>query len=156
MRVHHGLHNTLLLLALVLLTGCGAVIDQVRTVTDDEVLAALGGEPNILAMDDTADSFGVTSEGVGQIRGNGCLAATAEGLLFVQWAPRKRLWIPRARILKVGGSNAHLGKSTGDALLRVEFRTEAGLVDSAAWLVHDLPTWLAELRPGSDPDPGRT
>jgi hypothetical protein len=107
-------------------------------------------------MDDTADSFGVTSEGAGQIRGNGCLAATAEGLLFVQWAPRKRLWIPRARILKVGGSNAHLGKSTGDALLRVEFRTEAGLVDSAAWLVHDLPTWLAELRPASDPDPGRT
>jgi hypothetical protein len=58
--------------------------------------------------------------------------------------------LPRARILKVGGSNAHLGKSRGDALLRVEFRTEAGLVDSAAWLVHDLPTWLAELQPGGD------
>jgi hypothetical protein len=67
----------------------------------------------------------------------------------VQWTPRKRLWIPRSRILKVGGSNGHLGKSTGDALLRVEFRTEAGLVDSAAWLVHDLPTWLEELRPGA-------
>ena len=66
------------------------------------------------------------------------------------------VFFPRARILKVGGSNAHLGKSTGDALLRVEFRTEAGLVDSAAWLVHDLPTWLAELRSASDPDPGPT
>jgi hypothetical protein len=152
-RLHHGL---LLLLALVPFTGCGAVIDQVRTDTDDDVLAALGGEPNILVMDDTADSFDVTSEGVGPLLGNGCLAATAEGLLFVQWAPRKRLWIPRARILKVGGSHAHLGKSTADALLRVEFRTEAGLVDSAAWLVRDLPTWLAELRPGVDPDPGRT
>jgi hypothetical protein len=47
----------------------------------------------------------------------------------------------------VGGASTHLGKSTGDALLRVEFRTEAGLVDSAAWLVHDLPTWLEMLRP---------
>jgi len=119
----------------------------VRTDTDEEVLATLGGEPNILAMDDTADSFGVTSAGAGQIRGNGCLAATADGLLFVQWAPKKRLWIPRTRILKVGGASTHLGKSTGDALLRVEFRTEAGLVDSAAWLVHDLPTWLEMLRP---------
>jgi hypothetical protein len=70
----------LLFLSIGLLTGCGAVIDQVRTDTDDEVLATLGGEPNILAMDDTADSFGVTSAGAGQIRGNGCLAATADGL----------------------------------------------------------------------------
>ncbi len=31
------------------------------------------------------DSFGVTSAGAGQIRGNG-LAATPDGLLFVQWA----------------------------------------------------------------------
>jgi len=145
-RLHYRL---LLLLAPVLFTDCGAVIDPVRTDTDDDVLAALGGEPNILVMDDTADSLGVTSQGVGQIRGNGCLAATAEGLLFVQWAPRNRLWIPRARILKVGGSNAHLGKSTSNALLHVEFRTEAGLVDSAAWLVRDLPTWLEELRPGA-------
>ena len=137
----------LLFLSVGLLTGCGAVIDQVRTDTDDEVLATLGGEPNILAMDDTADSFGVTSAGAGQIRGNGCLAATPDGLLFVQWAPKKRLWIPRTRILKVGGAAAHVGKSTGDALLRIEFRTEAGLVDSAAWLVHDLPTWLEMLHP---------
>jgi hypothetical protein len=145
---HHGI-----LLSVGLLIGCGAVIDPVRTDTDEEVLAALGGEPSILAMDDTADSFGVTSAGAGQIRGNGCLAATADGLLFVQWAPKKRLWIPRTRILKVGGSPAHLGKSTGDALLRVEFRTEAGLVDSAAWLVHDLATWLEMLRPPGDVSP---
>jgi hypothetical protein len=139
--------HRVLFLSIGVLTGCGALIDQVRTDTDDEVLATLGGEPNILAMDDTADSFGVTSAGTGQIRGNGCLAATADGLLFVQWAPKKRLWISRTRILKVGGASTHLGKSTGDALLRVEFRTEAGLVDSAAWLVHDLPTWLEMLRP---------
>jgi hypothetical protein len=43
------------------------------------------GEGRILLIDDRANSFGVESAGAIQIRGNGCLAATADEVVFLMW-----------------------------------------------------------------------
>lgn len=103
------------------------------------------GEDRILLMDDRASSFGIESRGVAQIRGNGCLAATDDEVLFVMWIPRRELLIERERITAVERVASHLGKTVGRPLLRVRFVDEAARPDSVAWFVRDLPTWEATL-----------
>ncbi|HYH27368.1 MAG TPA: hypothetical protein VEA19_01170 [Actinomycetota bacterium] len=109
-----------------------------------EVRAGLG-VASILAIDERANGFGVESRGAFQIRGNGCLALTADELVFVLWLPRRELRIPRARITAVERTRWHLGKTVGRELLKVRFESEGGAPDSAAWLVRDLSLWEALL-----------
>ena len=96
-------------------------------------------------MDESAVSFGIESKGVWQVRGNGCLAATSEQVLFIMWLPRKELRIPRERVTAVERATSHLGKTIGRELLRIRFTNDSGQPDSAAWFVRDLPTWEATL-----------
>ncbi len=96
-------------------------------------------------MDDSANSFGVESRGAAQIRGNGCLALTADEVLFVMWLPLRELRISRDRITLVERARSHLGKRVGRPLLRVRFADDIGRDDSVAWLVRDLPAWEAAL-----------
>jgi hypothetical protein len=103
------------------------------------------GEDRILLIDDRANSFGVESAGATQIRGNGCLAATADELVFVMWIPRRELRIRRERITAIERANSHLGKTVGRPLLRLRYLDEAGRPDSIALLVRDLPAWEATL-----------
>ncbi len=105
----------------------------------------LVGEGSIVAIDDRANGFGVTSAGVVQIRGNGCLAASRDELVFVMWVPKRELRIPRARITGIERTRWHLGKTVGRELLLVRFTNERGEEDAAAWLVRDLPLWEATL-----------
>jgi hypothetical protein len=110
----------------------------------EEVRARLG-DSEILAIDESANSFGVESAGVMQIRGNGCLAATRDEVLFIMWVPRKELSIPRPWITAVERADSHLGKSKFRPLLRLRFTDEQGRADSVAWAVRDLPAWEAAL-----------
>lgn len=103
------------------------------------------GEDRILLLDDRANSFGVESRGVAQIRGNGCLVATDDEVLFVMWLPRRELRIDRERITAVERVSSHLGKTVGRPLLRIRYIDEAGRLDSVAWFVRDLPAWEATL-----------
>lgn len=103
------------------------------------------GEERIRLLDDRANSFGVESAGVWQIRGNGCLAATDEEVLFVMWLPRRRIRIPRDRITAVDRVRTHLRKTIGTSLLRLRFIDDAGQSDAIAWFVRDLPAWEATL-----------
>jgi hypothetical protein len=96
-------------------------------------------------IDETANSFGVESAGATQIRGNGCLAATEEEVVFVMWLPRRELRIPRDRITAVERVRSHLGKTIGHELLRLRYIDEAGRPDSMAWFVQDLAAWEATL-----------
>jgi hypothetical protein len=105
----------------------------------------MAGDRALELMDDSANSFGVESCGIAQIRGNGCLALTADEVLFVMWVPRRELRISRERISAVERAGSHLGKTVGRPLLRVRFADEVGRDDSVAWLVHDLPAWEAAL-----------
>ena len=103
------------------------------------------GESEIVLMDESALSLGVESAGVWQVRGNGCLAATNDEILFIMWLPRKELSIPRERVTSIERARAHLGKTIGHELLRVRFVNESGRPDSVAWYVRDLSTWEATL-----------
>ena len=110
----------------------------------DEVRQRLG-DTEIIAIDESANCFGVESAGVTQIRGNGCLAATADELLFIMWIPRKEISIPRPWITAVERADSHLGKRIFRPLLRVRFKDDQNRMDSVAWAVRDLPAWEAAL-----------
>lgn len=110
-----------------------------------EKLRSRLGEDRIVAIDDSANFFGVESRGAAQWRGNGCLVVTLEEVVFLMWLPRRELHVPRARITSVERAKAHLGKTIGRDLLKLRFVDEAGHPDSAAWLVRDLPAWEEAL-----------
>lgn len=99
-----------------------------------------------MLLDDRANSFGIESAGVTQIRGNGCLAATDDEVLFVMWVPRREFRIPRDRITAVERATSHLGKTVARPLLRLRYTNQGGQADSIAWFVSDLPAWETALR----------
>lgn len=109
-----------------------------------DVRARLGAG-RILLMEDGANSFGVESRGRAQIRGNGCLAATADEILFLMWWPRREVRIPRRAVTGVERARSHLGKTVGHELLRVRFTNDEGRPDSIAWWVRDVSRWEALL-----------
>ncbi|HEX6752717.1 MAG TPA: hypothetical protein VF093_03930 [Solirubrobacterales bacterium] len=98
-----------------------------------------------LLREDDANSFGVESAGVWQVRGNGNLALTKHELLFAQWVPNRLLRIPRDSIVKVTTTRSHLGKTIGRDLLKVFWTTDLGDQDSIALWVRDLDGWLEAL-----------
>src|SRR5688500_13064995 len=117
-------------------------IRRLRSSAEAEVLA--GGR--VRMMDASANLAGVMSRGVTQLRGNGCLAAYEDELVFVQWVPRRTLRIPRSAITGVGRVRVFLGKTKGKPMLEVLWAGEDGS-DSAGWWVSDLEAWEKELRP---------
>ena len=112
--------------------------------TAEEVRSRLG-EGEILAIDESALCFGIESKGAFQLRGNGCLAATNDEVLFIMWLPHREISIPRAWITAVERAQSHLGKRIFRTLLRIGFTDEQGRADSVAWYVRDLPAWEAAL-----------
>lgn len=99
-----------------------------------------------LLREDDANSFGVESAGVWQVRGNGNLALTKHELLFAQWMPNRLLRISRGSIVEVTTVRSHLGKTIRRDLLKVVWSTDLGTQDSIALWVGDLDDWLAALR----------
>jgi hypothetical protein len=132
-------------LAFAALAASGCNLGRMRAEAVADVSGKLG-RPNILLMDDAAQSFGLESWGHAQLRGNGCLAATADTLLFRQWSPARDFRIPRAAIVAVDTPTWHLGKSHFHPLLHVAFTNDAGQRNSIAWDVRDLTAWLRLLR----------
>lgn len=95
-----------------------------------------------------ANSFGLQSEGVMQIRGNGTLLLTRHALVFEMWMPQKRLVIPLNAITELSTPRTFLSKGRGRPLLRVDFKTDDGSADAIAWLVRDLDETLASIQAG--------
>ncbi|MDY6835087.1 MAG: hypothetical protein SVY53_09855 [Chloroflexota bacterium] len=87
-----------------------------------------------------ANSFGQSSRGARQIRGNGALILTAQELTFIMFLPRRITSIPVCNIASVTKAKRHLGKSTIRPLLRVDFQSSNG-DDSIAWSVDHLDEW---------------
>lgn len=103
---------------------------------------------SILLIDRLARSFGVESQGLAQIRGNGCLVATPEVLAFSMWVPRRDLVIRRADIESVEIARTHLGKVGAVLpLVKVRFRNSAGGTDSIAWQLREPERWVEVLSP---------
>ena len=120
------------------------ILDRWRRPAAAEVRSKLG-EGQILAIDGSANFFGLESKGRWQIRGNGCLAATAHEILFRMWIPRREVTIPRDRIIAVEHARSHLGKTVFRPILRIRFTRADGHRDAAAWWVRDLAAWDAAL-----------
>ena len=104
------------------------------------------GPDRVLLLEDGANSFGVESRGPWQIRGNGCLGASDEEILFIMWFPRREIHIRRERVTAVERARSHLGKTIFRDLLRVRYTNDDGVPDSAAWWVRDLVRWEEVLR----------
>jgi hypothetical protein len=101
-------------------------------------------EHSISRIDPMANLFGVRSSGMRQVRGNGVLLATADGLYFRMLAPKREIAIPVKEITGFGTEKSFLGKSKGVPLLRVDYLSARG-PESAAWAVRDLDGWLSTL-----------
>lgn len=98
-----------------------------------------------LLREEDANSFGVESAGVWQVRGNGNLALTEHELLFAQWIPNRLLRIQRDSIVEVTMARSHLGKTARRDLLKVTWTNDLGAQDSIALWVPDLDGWLEAL-----------
>jgi hypothetical protein len=102
-------------------------------------------EEEILSRDLMANSFGLQSKGVFQVRGNGALVLTRGGLHFFMLLREEELRIPLDAILEAGLVRAHLGKTVGRKLLKVRFLRD-GAEDAVAWYVRDPAAWESKLR----------
>ena len=110
----------------------------------------------LLGATTRANLFGLRSEGLGQIRGNGALVLTEDSLYFARAVPFREYTIPVERITGVSMPSGFLGKSVGRKLLCVHFDTGNG-PDEAAWAVKSPERWKQSLEalvsgslPGTD------
>ncbi len=117
-----------------------------RIANADELLA---GE-RVLLREPAANLFGVRSQGMGQVRGNGVLTLTDRRLHFLMWLPRREVSIDLLSIRGLETPKSFLGKSKLSPLLQVNFTSERGEKDAAAWLVDDLDGWTEALRERTD------
>lgn len=118
-------------------------------------IAAHYGTAEILMTDLKANSFGLKSVGVWQVRGNGGLVLTAECLHFFMFLPKRDLRVPLDAITEITFTKSHLGKATMFDLLKVRFSVE-DRSDSIAWYLTDPKEWknrieeLMAKRPASE------
>ena len=99
----------------------------------------------LLAISSSANFFGLSSRGLRQLRGNGILALTEDTLFFQLWLSRNCIEIPVKSISGIATPRIFLRKSILRPLLRVDFTSDKGRPDAAAWYVKKLPEWKEAL-----------
>lgn len=103
-------------------------------------------ERGIVRLASRVSFFGVSSRGVGQMRGSGVLLATRDAVAFELWVPRRLVEIPARDILRVEQVKSHLGRTVGRPLLKITWRRrDIDGMDSAAWLVEDPTGWARSI-----------
>ncbi len=113
-------------------------------------IAAHYGRDEILMLDLRANSFGIESAGVWQVRGNGALVLTGRFLHFFMFLPKSDLRVPLVAITELTIGNRHLGKAAIYPLLKIHFSVD-GKRDSIAWYLTDPQAWknrIEELKAG--------
>jgi len=121
-----------------------AVVAVLRRKVHEDLKMRLAGR-TVIRESIGANFFGLTSRGVGQVRGNGVLVLTRDKLFFQMFIPRREVEIPIDAITTVSTPRSHLGKSKGMRLLHVAFHSVGG-EDAAAWVVADVDQWVADLK----------
>jgi len=120
-------------------------------------IAAHYGPDEILMKDLKANSFGLESVGVWQVRGNGGLVLTAKYLHFFLFLPKRDFRVPLDAITELTFTKSHLGKATIYDLLKVRFSVE-DKSDSIAWYLTDPTAWknmIEQLEAGTAPNDRR-
>lgn len=133
----------LLVVAAASITGLILFVSQRAKKVAAEVVEQLGGD-DVLLLDDRANCFGVESRGATQLRGNGCLALTADEIVFVMWVPRREVRMARHSITSIEAVKRWLGKTVGRPLLCIRYVGAEG-PDAVAFLVRDLAAWQTSL-----------
>ncbi len=118
-------------------------LGRLRKGLEEAVSAKLGSTQSI-RTDTGANFFGLTSKGMGQVRGNGALVLTSRELFFIMAIPRREIVIPLNSITSLSLKKSHLGKTIAYPLLRVDFSTFQGS-DSAAWAISKPEEWKAAV-----------
>lgn len=103
-------------------------------------IAAQYKPDEILMKDLKANSFGLESSGVFQLRGNGGLVLTGKQLHFFMFVPKSDICVPLDAITELTLTKSHLGKATLYDLLKVNFSAN-GKMDSIAWYLTDPRAW---------------
>ena len=115
--------------------------------------ARLAEVPGDVLRTTAATSLGLTSLGVGQLRGTGTLILTDGEVAFAQWRPDRLVRIPRPAIVEVDTTRTHLGKTMSRDLLRIRWgNAETDVEDTIAFFVRDLDPWLDDLGGQRPPD----
>lgn len=121
-----------------------------------ERIAARYPPGDVLRTETLAQSFGLRSKGIFQLRGSGVLVLTPSELFFSMYALHREVRIPLSSISGVSLVRSHLGKTQFTDLLRVHFAFD-GVDDAIAWRVPDPGAWKTQLdsvRAGdTDPSP---
>ena len=107
-------------------------------------IAAHYGQDEILLKDLKANSFGVESAGVWQLRGNGGLVLTGKNLHFFMFVPKSDICVLLDTITELTIAKSHLGKATPYDLLKVHYCAE-GTMDSIAWYLTDPRAWKLRI-----------
>jgi hypothetical protein len=110
----------------------------------DEAMAQFQ-DRKIIHTDNFANYFGLESQGIKQIRGNGILILTEKELYFELYLPKKTITIPTNQILRIETPRSHLGKSKFKKLLKIIFTNQNQEKDSIAWIVKQLPKWIETI-----------
>jgi hypothetical protein len=135
-----------LLILLVTLAVSGAIALVIVRGGRARAQARLGEVPGTAQRSSAATSLGLTSLGVGQLRGTGTLVLTDREVAFAQWRPDRLVRIPRPAIVEVDTTDTHLGKTMNRDLLRIRWaNAETGVEDTVAFFLRDLDPWLTDL-----------
>jgi hypothetical protein len=132
------------LVALIAMLAVSRLVLRMMVGSLEDRIAAHYGPDEILMRDLTANSFGLQSAGVWQVRGNGAMVLTAECLHFFMFLPRRELRVPLDAITELTFTRSHLGKATIFDLLKVRFNSE-GKSDSIAWYLADPAAWKQKI-----------
>jgi len=116
-----------------------------RRVAED-VVAALGGRSAVFELEKSANCLGVRSKGHGQVRGNGCLALTADEIVFRMWIPSRITRVPLDSITAVDTGRAFMGKASPLKHVRVTWTSGEGPDDETAWIVRDAERWQTAIK----------
>lgn len=128
--------------------GLAMLLIHVRKVKK-ELTAVVSGRfssEEIICIDSSASFFGRASLKNRQLRGNGILVLTRDQLFFRRLFPELEFSIPLRTVRKVETPRSFLGKSVFRPLLKIDYMTDKGDTDSAAWHVRDLKNFIKGLR----------
>lgn len=120
------------------------MLNKVQAKLEDRIKTEVPAD-QIVRKDTLVISFGLTSRGVTQGKGNGALVLTPTHLRWMQLTPHTSdVSIPLASIAEVTTKGSHLGKSYGKSLLYVSF-SDGGKEDSMAWYNTDVEGWIKSI-----------
>lgn len=103
---------------------------------------------DVIMQTGNANSFGQSSKGIKQIRGNGALILTRQEIQFLMAVPRSKITIPLSQVTSVSLLRSHLGKTVFKPLLWVEYQSLEG-PDSIAWAVQHPEQWKSAIENAS-------